>query len=798
MKNKEINTLMSNTVMLYIMQVSGYIFPLLTFPYLTRVLDIEYYGMITFVTTTMVYFQMILDFGFILSGTKECALYRRDNKKLSEVFSAVLISKILLGLFAFIILLLLINTLPNFDDKKTLMILYYLATFTSILMPDFLFRGLEKMKIIMYISLLGKLIYTISIFIFIHNSKDYLLVPILVLLSNVFSFYWIYKEVKKLHVKFVFVGKELIIDTIKQSSIYFISRIASTAYSSSNIFILGLISSNSTIALFSVANTIIGTIKSLFSPIADSIYPYMLNSKNYKIIKIILILMMPIVILGCGVVFYFADSIILILAGSDYLDSSNILKQMLPIVIFTLPAYLLGFPVLGAMGKMRLANLSVIYPAIFHLIALTSLLLLGHLTIPNIIKLTIFTEALVLVLRIIFIYLNKRKKYTILNIESYLLILKRLIKSLVWGICSKLKIIPGKIVVDNFNGRGYGDNPKYIIQEILKQKQNYKIIWLLDKKDKGQLPEGVIPVKFNSLRAIYELATAEFWIDNVRKNYKTIKRPEQKYIQTWHGAYGGKKVEKDAEEKLSSVYVKHAQIDSNNSDLFISNSKAMSDLYRSSFWYEGEILEVGFPRNDIFFNDKEILKKKVREYFDFLENYKICLYAPTFRSDCSLDVYNLDFESCLKSLEKKFGGDWILLIRLHPNICEKSKDLVYNNKNIFNASYYDDMQELLCVSDCLITDYSSSVYDFVLTKNPCFLYTPDLNNYLNDRGFYINIEENIFPRANSNEALNQIINDFDEKYYLANVNEFLNKYAVIDTGNASTKIVDWINNKRIE
>lgn len=408
MKDKQFNSLLVNTIMLYIMQISGYIFPLFTFPYLTRVLNVEYYGMITFITATMVYFQMLIDFGFLLSATRECSENRNDKKRLSEIFSTVVASKGILTIFGFFILLIIVLFVPSFTDKRLLTVLYYLSITTSILMPDYLFRGLEKMNIITYITIIGKVIYTISIFLFIKSENDYILIPVIIFISNLAVSFFTYKEIRKLGVKFVLINKEMIQKSSKQSAKFFISRIASTAYSSSNILFLGLVTTNATLALFGVANTIIVTIKSLFSPIADSIYPYMLNTKNFKLIKIILIALMPVVAIGCITVYVIAEPLIILLAGNEYVNATKMLQFMLPIILFTLPSYLLGFPVLGAMNKMDLANLSVIYPSIFHFVGLIILLIVKKLTVGNVIVLTIITEMFVLVLRAYYIMMNKR------------------------------------------------------------------------------------------------------------------------------------------------------------------------------------------------------------------------------------------------------------------------------------------------------------------------------------------------------------------------------------------------------
>jgi len=135
-----------------------------------------------------------------------------------------------------------------------------------------------------------------------------------------------------------------------------------------------------------------------------------------------------------------------------------------------------------------------------------------------------------------------------------------------------------KIFIQNFNGKGYGDNPKYIAEEILRCGYDLKLVWAVRRKFKGNIPKKIKTVPYYSIRAIYESVTAKFWIDNCRKQLYAKKRKGQYYIQTWHGSINFKKVEKDVENKLSSFYVKQAKYDSTIADLFLSDSKFTSQF----------------------------------------------------------------------------------------------------------------------------------------------------------------------------------------------------------------------------
>ena len=156
-----------------------------------------------------------------------------------------------------------------------------------------------------------------------------------------------------------------------------------------------------------------------------------------------------------------------------------------------------------------------------------------------------------------------------------------------------------KVVVSNFWGKGYNDNPKYVIEKLHKMYPEIKIVWLL-KDMKTEMPQYIKKVKYKSIKSIYEYSTAIIWIDNSRKQYFPPKRKKQKYIQLWHGGISMKKIEAAAADKLDNSYIKMAKKDSKAIDYAISNSSYRTNIFKNDFWYDGKILEYGSPRNDIF------------------------------------------------------------------------------------------------------------------------------------------------------------------------------------------------------
>ena len=358
-------------------------------------------------------------------------------------------------------------------------------------------------------------------------------------------------------------------------------------------------------------------------------------------------------------------------------------------------------------------------------------------------------------------------------------------------IFSVLKINNKKVIVINFEGRGYWDNGKYICNELVKY--DYRIYWAAKKEYKESLPKEIYYLKINSIWYLYHLATAKIWINNSRFPYWIRKRKKQFYIQTWHWCIGFKKSEADCEKSLSKYYVLSAKNDSKMASFFVSNSSFCTDYYKNYYWYDGDILEYGCPRNDIIINENKDLIRKVRNFFWFSDSEKIWLYAPTFRKNSSLDIYDIDFEMLVNELKSKFKGNWKLLIRLHPNISNLSNQLPGLNKNIINATNYPDMQELLVATDFLITDYSSCIFDYAISQKPAIIYASDIEEYKKDRDFAIKFEDSPFQIATNNKELKNIIDNFDISRYIGRLNKFYSDNGLNETGKSCEKIVKIIN-----
>ena len=351
-----------------------------------------------------------------------------------------------------------------------------------------------------------------------------------------------------------------------------------------------------------------------------------------------------------------------------------------------------------------------------------------------------------------------------------------------------LPVNRAKIVFNNFCGQGYGDSPKYIAEEIISRNLKFDLVWIVNDMSM-EVPPQVRKVNYLSVRTSYELSTAKIIVSNVKVSLPYHKKQYQYYIQTWHGSMAFKAIEKAAQDKLRPEYVKESIADSKQIDLFLSSNSVQTQEIRDFFWYDGEIFECGSPRNDMLYRSVQY-RDKIKQQLGLRLDMKVVLYAPTFRDDYRMDVYNLDLDRLYSCLSVKMGGDWRILVRLHPNVMEKNAVTI--GPHSIDVTSYPDMQELLLICDVLITDYSTTIYDTLIMRKILFLYAPDFVEYKGNRG--LNSVYYMLPSqaCQTNEELFNNIEQFDEIAYHQRLDSFLDSVRIFDDGNASKRVVDKI------
>ncbi|MBC1273788.1 oligosaccharide flippase family protein [Listeria booriae] len=410
MKDKKKKQLLQNTFFLYCLTFSAYFFSLITVPYQTRVLGPEFYGKVGFAFAVMTYFRLVIDFGFILSATADVSQYRDNKREVSKIYTAVTYAKGLLTVASFAVLLMVCYTVPFLRQDVFLYVLTFCSVAVTAFLPDFLYRGLEMMKVITVRTVTIQAFFVLMVFAFLKNPQQYYFVPLFTLVGNVVALFIAQLHVsKKMGIALIRLEKGYVKQTIVKSSPFFFSRIAATMYQATNTLFIGLMYSptNAKVGLYVASDRLVGTAKSAFSPIADSLYPYMVKNRDFKLLKKILWVIMPPVIIGCIVLGIYANEFMALFLGESFYGAGSILRLLLPVVVMTPVVYLLGFPTLSPMGLAKHANRSTIISSFVQIIGLSALFLTGTFTITTLCLVTVLSQFTVLLHRALVVWKNR-------------------------------------------------------------------------------------------------------------------------------------------------------------------------------------------------------------------------------------------------------------------------------------------------------------------------------------------------------------------------------------------------------
>lgn len=359
-----------------------------------------------------------------------------------------------------------------------------------------------------------------------------------------------------------------------------------------------------------------------------------------------------------------------------------------------------------------------------------------------------------------------------------------------------LPIDPELIVFESGIGKQFADSPRYIYEELNKSKNHYKIVWIYNG-NLGLSRNNTKKVKRLSPAYYYYLARAGYWINN--QNFPTYIKKSRKttYIQTWHGTPLKKMLfDIDNIQGRDESYLARVHKATKNWDYLLSPSRYATEAFRSAFKYNNEVLELGYPRNDIFYRkDSDEMKRNIKTRLGLPDDKKVILYAPTFRDNKNKGKNKFIFDAPFdyEKIHQNLSEEYIVLMRMHVvisnklNIPEEFKDVFYD------VSKYPEIQELALIADLLVTDYSSIMFDFANTGKPILFYAYDLDEYRDDiRGFYMDfINEAPGPIVKTTDELIagiQNTQDIQEQYNVKYQN-FKGKYCYLDDGNASKRVV---------
>lgn len=369
--------LVENYSYLSVLQLFNITIPLITYPYLIRVLGSETYGLIMFSQAIIGYFVILVSFGFNITGTKEISLHRDNNEKLSEIISSILIIKGSLLLLSFLILFLAAYFIPQIYEYKTLYYLTMWMAFYEFIFPVFYFQGIEKMKFITYVNVISRTIFLILIFVVINSKTDYLLVPIVngvgTLCAGIISMFLVLNDGIKIKLQPI----NILLEYIKKSYTMALAYASNSFKTNLNIIIVKFLFSYSEVAYFDLALKISNIGIVFLDLISQTIFPKMSRDKSSLFLKKIIRLSMTVSFVIIIIIQIFASQIIYNLGGVDMEPAVNILR----ILIFFIPIYifgaLLGRNCLIVHGYDKQVLLSMLFSSIIYIFITYSLYVLG-------------------------------------------------------------------------------------------------------------------------------------------------------------------------------------------------------------------------------------------------------------------------------------------------------------------------------------------------------------------------------------------------------------------------------------
>ncbi len=380
------------------------------------------------------------------------------------------------------------------------------------------------------------------------------------------------------------------------------------------------------------------------------------------------------------------------------------------------------------------------------------------------------------------------------------ILIKFIVKTFYGFLCIVTPTDKNKIVICSHLGRTLGCNVKYVANELLRRKLPYKLVRLYraDMFDFAKADPNIKLVDWNNnYKKMRELASAKLWLEGDHKTFEYMiglrKKKNQFYLNTFHGSLGIKKIYHDEEVNVrSKKFMENFDKNFDDCDIMFSNSKFEENVYRSGLKFKNKIFRTGHARNDILFKDNTKIKQKVLSKLNIPNGKKIALYAPSYRDDLKTNCFSIDYNILKQALEKKYNCEWVIVSRFHSVNALKSKTKINDIMSEYDATYYPDMQELIVSFDLLISDFSSCMFDFMLTKKPVFVFATDIEKYNNERGLYYPLEKTPFLIASNNEELEKNILKFDYEKYKKDIELFLEDKQALEDGHASERIADII------
>lgn len=356
------------------------------------------------------------------------------------------------------------------------------------------------------------------------------------------------------------------------------------------------------------------------------------------------------------------------------------------------------------------------------------------------------------------------------------------------------------IMFESYLGKQYSCNPRAIYEYIKENHPEYKLYWSIDPRFSDNFTGiGLKPVKRFSIKWMFLMARAKYWITNSRMPIWIPKPKHTIYLQTWHGT-PLKKLANDIEEVRmpgtnTKQYKNNFHKESRRWDYLVSPNAYSTEIFKRAFEFSETIIESGYPRNDILYsNKKSKLSDEIKTKLNLPSNKKIILYAPTWRDNQYFEVgkYKFDLQMDLRKMKENLGEEYVIVLRMHYLVAE-NLDLSPYSGFAYDFSNYADIRDLYLISDLLITDYSSVFFDYSNLKRPILFYVYDIDHYRDDiRGFYFDLsKEAPGPLITTTEELINEIREIDKNFAISeSYQKFYEKFCYLETGCSTQKVVE--------
>lgn len=362
------------------------------------------------------------------------------------------------------------------------------------------------------------------------------------------------------------------------------------------------------------------------------------------------------------------------------------------------------------------------------------------------------------------------------------------------------------IVFESFRGTQYSCNPRAIYEYLLDHHPRYRMYWSVDKKKTDYFEAHRIPyIRRFSLKWLFTMASARFWITNSRMPLWLPKPKHTRYVQTWHGT-PLKKLAGDMEEVYipgtnTIKYKRNFFRESGKWNFLISPNAYASAIFRRAFLFGKTMVESGYPRNDYLYkNNNPSMIKQLKQKYDIPLDKKVLLYAPTWRDDqfYKKGHYKFDLDLDLRLLQQAYGDQYVIILRMHYLIAENF-DLTPYKGFAYDYSTNVDIRDLYLISDILITDYSSVFFDFANLKRPIIFYVYDLDRYRDTlRGFYFDIERDApGPLVKTTGEVIEVVRDIEARNFGVpdNFHAFYDQFCYLECGESTRRFVEQVLNK---